>query len=106
MVLPTVLKRKHSLRGKQILPVVRKLKESQDAQSIKQLARVSSARRTESMPFDDIMVAVKDLTGENGVELLELAGNLACNFCDILVLIWYFIHFIVKHLTTVQIHGK
>nr|XP_034312025.1 uncharacterized protein LOC117684362 isoform X3 [Crassostrea gigas] len=75
MVLPTVLKRKHSLKGKQLLPVIRKLRDIQDAHGIKQLARTSSARRTENMSNEDVLKAVEDLTGENGIELLELAGK-------------------------------
>lgn len=74
-MLPTVLKRKHSLKGKQLLPVIRKLRDIQDAHGIKQLARTSSARRTENMSNEDVLKAVEDLTGENGIELLELAGK-------------------------------
>lgn len=75
MVLPTVLKRKHSLKGKQLLLVIRKLRDIQDAHGIKQLARTSSARRTENMSNEDVLKAVEDLTGENGIELPELAGK-------------------------------
>lgn len=75
MVLPTVFKRKHSLKGKQLLPVIRKLRDIQDAHGIKQLARTSSARRTENMSNEDVLKAGEDLTGENGIELLELTGK-------------------------------
>lgn len=36
---PTSFKRKHSLKGKQLLPVIRKLRDIQDDHGIKQLAK-------------------------------------------------------------------
>lgn len=50
------------------------MRDIQDAHGIKQLARTSSARRTENMSDEDVLKAVEDLTGENGIELLELVG--------------------------------
>lgn len=48
------------------------MRDIQDAHGIKQLARTSSAR---NMSNEDVLKAVEDLTEENGIELLELAGK-------------------------------
>lgn len=79
MVLPTVLKWKHTLKEKQLLPVIRKLRDFQDAHGIKQLIRTSSARRTKNMSNEDVLKVVEDLTSENEIELLELSGVIIYN---------------------------
>ena len=75
MVLPTVLKRKHNLKGRPLLPVIRRLRAVEDSTSIKSLARLTSTRRTEAMGLEEVFTSIKDLTGEKATELLEMAGD-------------------------------
>ncbi|XP_056015651.1 uncharacterized protein LOC125660664 [Ostrea edulis] len=74
MVQPVTLKKRHSLKGLSVLPVLRKVKDGL-LENVKELARVAVGRRTETMQLKDISKAVVDLTGEPMDELLELAGK-------------------------------
>uniref|UniRef100_A0A8W8IQ73 Reverse transcriptase domain-containing protein n=1 Tax=Magallana gigas TaxID=29159 RepID=A0A8W8IQ73_MAGGI len=72
MVQPVVLKKRHSLKGLTLLPVIRKVKDGQ-LENVKELARMSVGKRTEALQLRDIANAVMETTGEPMDELLELA---------------------------------
>ncbi|XP_069129670.1 uncharacterized protein [Argopecten irradians] len=75
MVMPTTLKKRHSLKGLSLLPAIRKLQDEEAVTSLKGLARVSVGRQTEDLPFKEVAKQVADLTGEQLGELLSLAGK-------------------------------
>jgi hypothetical protein len=66
------LKRRHSLKVK-LLHVLRKIKGGQPG-GLKEFARVSKDKKTESLKLDEIGVLVNSLTGETLAEILELTG--------------------------------
>ncbi|XP_065932254.1 uncharacterized protein [Magallana gigas] len=74
MVQPVVLKKRHSLKGLNLLPVIRKVKDGR-LENVKELARLSVGKRTEALQLKDIAKAVMEMTGEPMDELLELAGR-------------------------------
>ncbi|XP_065922883.1 uncharacterized protein [Magallana gigas] len=74
MVQPVVLKKRHSLKGLTLLPVIRKVKDGR-LENVKELARISVGKRTEALQLKDIAKAVMEMTGEPMDELLELAGK-------------------------------
>ena len=73
MVQPITLKKRHSLKGLTLFPVLRKMK---DGGSVKEFARISSTKKTDSLTLRDIGKAITDITGEPMDELMELAGLL------------------------------
>ena len=73
MVQPITLKKRHSLKGLTLFPVLRKMK---DGGSVKEFARISSTKKTDSLTLRDIGKAINDITGEPMDELMELAGLL------------------------------
>ena len=58
MVLPTILKRRHSLKGVKLLQAIKKIKLGQP-ESLKEYARIQKDIKTE-----ELGVHVKELTGE------------------------------------------
>ena len=74
MVLPTVLKKKHTLRDINMLPVVKRIR-SGKPDSLKEFARVSKDIRTESLDYEEIDGHVSSLTGESVGEVLMMAGR-------------------------------
>lgn len=70
---PTVLKKRHSLVGKNILPIVRKLRDSN--LSIVNYARFRMNIPLESMPDDEIINSFRELTGESEKECIEMSGK-------------------------------
>ncbi|XP_052707246.1 uncharacterized protein LOC128182570 isoform X2 [Crassostrea angulata] len=74
MVQPVVLKKRHSLKGLTLLPVIRKVKDGR-LENVKELARISVGKRTEALQLKDIAKAVMEMTGEPMDELLEFAGK-------------------------------
>nr|XP_034307343.1 uncharacterized protein LOC117682886 [Crassostrea gigas] len=74
MVQSVVLKKRHSLKGLTLLPVIRKVKDEQ-LENVRELARISVGKRTETMQLRDIAKAVMEITGEPMDEFLELAGK-------------------------------
>lgn len=74
MVLPTVLKKKHSLRDKNLLPLVKKLR-SGKPDSPSQLARMTKDSITENLDFEEVNNHVESLTGESVGEILMMAGR-------------------------------
>ena len=76
MAPPTViLKRRHSLLGKNMLPLVRKLRDFNGDRPIATFARLRSTLATESIPGSELAKHFRDLTGENEKEILEMAGR-------------------------------
>ena len=63
MVLPTILKRRHSLKGVKLLQAIRKIKLGQP-ESLKEYARIQKDIKTEELTLEDIGVHAKELTGE------------------------------------------
>lgn len=74
MVQPVVLKKRHSLKGLTLLPVIRKVKDGR-LENVKELARISVGKRTEALQMRNIAKAVTEITGESMDELLELSGK-------------------------------
>lgn len=74
MVLPAVLKRRHSLRDKNILPVIKRIRSGQPS-GLKELARVNKDKKTETFTLDVVNEHVLEITGEQVGELLMLAGR-------------------------------
>lgn len=62
MVLPTVLRKRHSLKGIKLIPAIKKIRAGQP-ESLKEFARISKELRTEEMTLEDVGVHVKNLTG-------------------------------------------
>jgi hypothetical protein len=93
-MVPKVLKKRHSLKGLSLLPIIRQLREA-EPNSIKEYARISAAKQTEIMLEREVIKAVLDITGEPATDLLELAGewsycmvSFICNFvhCCLMVI--------------------
>ena len=69
------LKRRHSLKGKNILQLVRKMKAVGRGDRIPALARLKSNAPLDEMARDDVISSFRELTGENEKEILEMAGK-------------------------------
>ena len=74
MVLPAILKKRHSLKDVNILPVVRRIR-SGKPESLKEFARVQKDIKTESLSMTDIDNHMRAITGESVGEILMLAGR-------------------------------
>lgn len=68
----TVLRRRHSLRGKSVVPLVKRLRGAQDIRG--PMARLARDVRTEEMPRVDLLAAIKRITGEEATDILQMAG--------------------------------
>ena len=83
MVLPTTLKRKHSLKDITILPLIKKVR-TEAGQRVPEYARVQVSKRTEKMPLEELKGHFDGLTGEDSREILKicdleyLAENMRC----------------------------
>ena len=76
MVQPITLKKRHSLKGLTLFPVLRKMKER--GGSVEKYARISSTKKTDTLTSRNIGKAITDITGEPMDELIELKGLLFC----------------------------
>lgn len=74
MVLPTVLKKRHSLRGIKLFPVIKHIKQGQSEQ-LKEYARLHKDMKTRELELESIKKSVRDLTGEELVKILDLADR-------------------------------
>lgn len=74
MVLPVVLKRRHSLKDVNLLPVIKRIR-SGKPESLKEFARINKDTRTENLSLAEIDNHVLSITGEQIGELLMLAGR-------------------------------
>ncbi|XP_069115338.1 uncharacterized protein [Argopecten irradians] len=75
MVLPTTLKKRHSLKTLSLMPAIRRLKDDQAVGAIKEFARIVAVRKTEELSLRDVTKYIMDLTGEPLSELLQMAGK-------------------------------
>ena len=62
MVQPVTLKKRHSLKGLTLFPVLRKMNEG--GGSVTEYARISSTKKTDTLALGDIGKAISDITGE------------------------------------------
>ncbi|XP_048759254.2 uncharacterized protein LOC125668862 [Ostrea edulis] len=69
---PVILKRRHTLKGKNLIPLVRKMKSATGGR-IQTLARVKSTLSIEEMTRSEVISAFREITGEDEKEILELA---------------------------------
>ena len=69
----TCLKRKHSLKGKDLLPFVKRIKDNFAISG--QAARMASQLRTEDLDLEELKSHFKDLTGKKAEEILQLTGK-------------------------------
>lgn len=74
MVLPAVLKKKHTLKGVRLLPIIKRVKTGQPT-SLKEYARVQKDVKTEGLGRDEIAQHVLNITGEELGEILQLADR-------------------------------
>ena len=74
MVLPTVLKGKHSLRGIRLTPLFKRTRNGKP-ESLKEYARVSRDLKTDDLNLEEIAQHVKNITGEELDEIGLLAGK-------------------------------
>ena len=70
MVLPTILKKRHSLKDRNILPLIKKVKG--EASSPTEYARVQTSKRTEEMPLEELKGLFDGITGEDAREILKM----------------------------------
>lgn len=70
----TTLKRRHSLVGKNMMPILKKLK-SFRGDKVTSCARIKSATPTEELAQNELCKQFRDLTGEDEKEMLEMAGR-------------------------------
>ena len=73
MVLPTVLKRKHSLRGVNMLPLLKSMRGGSDLP--KDFARLSPEVPLESVPLEELATSFEGLSGSTVNEVLDLVDR-------------------------------
>ncbi|XP_033745161.1 uncharacterized protein LOC117330783 isoform X3 [Pecten maximus] len=88
MVLPTTLKKRHTLKGRNVLPAVRRL---QEGAPVKALARMMAGRKTDDLSIRDVEKYVNELTDESLSDLLELAGKNKEDISEARLLLHYLI---------------
>ncbi|XP_033744137.1 uncharacterized protein LOC117330027 [Pecten maximus] len=88
MVLPTTLKKRHTLKGRNVLPAIRRL---QEGAPVKALARMMAGRKTEDLSMRDVEKYVNELTDESLSDLLELAGKNKEDISEARLLLHYLI---------------
>lgn len=77
----TTLKRKHSLKGKSILTVIKRTRQNELTGSA---ARMATQVRTEDLDNEELISQFRQITGESANDCLEMAGkainkrNLVC----------------------------
>ncbi|VDI38058.1 Hypothetical predicted protein [Mytilus galloprovincialis] len=74
MVLPPVLKKRYSLKGMKLVPVIKRIRPGQP-ESLKGLARMNKELKTENLNMEEIAQHVKVLTGEDLDEICQLSGR-------------------------------
>ncbi|XP_033730384.1 uncharacterized protein LOC117319740 [Pecten maximus] len=88
MVLPTTLKKRHTLKGRNVLPAIRRL---QEGAPVKALARMMAGRKTEDLSMRDVEKYVNELTDESLSDQLELAGKNKEDISEARLLLHYLI---------------
>lgn len=74
MVLPAVLKRRHSLKGVRLLSVIKKIRSGQPS-FLKDFARIQKDTRTDELSLEEIGQHIMTITGEDLREILQLADR-------------------------------
>ncbi|XP_050416950.2 uncharacterized protein LOC126830595 [Patella vulgata] len=69
----TVLKKRHSLKGINPIPLVRRIREG--ATDVGELARLQLGERTENVGFQEIQTGFRMVTGEKIDDILGMAGK-------------------------------
>ena len=62
------------MKGLNLLPVIKKVRGGRP-EGLKEFARMSKEKKTDVLELEEIENIVNSLTGENMIELLELAGR-------------------------------
>ncbi|XP_064634500.1 uncharacterized protein LOC135492179 [Lineus longissimus] len=71
MMVVTVLKKKHSLVGHSMLPVIRAVRT--DASSVMEFARLEAEQQLELLSPEELQKAVRTLTNEDPADILQMA---------------------------------
>ena len=71
----TVLKAKHSLVGRSMIPIIIEMKGSDDMGGDGQFARLKKDHPLEHYNMEELTSVFKKLTGENVADILTLAGK-------------------------------
>ena len=70
MVLPTVLKKKHSLKDVNILILIKRVRT--ETGQPKEYARILTSKRTEEMPLEELRGHFEGITGEDSRDILKM----------------------------------
>ena len=73
MVQPSSLKRKHSVKGLNLFPLVRRIRDCKTA--VKAYARIIATQPIEDLSVDELKSGFKDITGEDASEVLKMADK-------------------------------
>ncbi|KAK3107620.1 hypothetical protein FSP39_018487 [Pinctada imbricata] len=71
---PTILKRKHSLKGKNLFPLVKKVRDF-DSEWRGTFAKLTSLQKTEELSKEDCFRAFQEITGEDTKEFISITGK-------------------------------
>ncbi|XP_076113361.1 uncharacterized protein LOC143081012 [Mytilus galloprovincialis] len=74
MVLPTCLKRRHSLKGVRLVAAIKRIRGGQP-QGLKEFARFQKDNKLDNLSMDDLRQQVLDLTGAELQDLLQFANK-------------------------------
>ncbi|XP_071181349.1 uncharacterized protein [Mytilus edulis] len=74
MVLPTCLKRRHSLKGVRLVTAIKRIRGGQP-QGLKEFARFQKDNKLDNLSMDDLRQQVLDLTGAELQDLLQFANR-------------------------------
>ncbi|CAG2184878.1 unnamed protein product [Mytilus edulis] len=74
MVLPTCLKRRHSLKGVRLVAAIKRIRGGQP-QGLKEFARFQKDNKLDNLSMDDLRQQVLDLTGAELQDLLQFANR-------------------------------
>ncbi|XP_076089989.1 uncharacterized protein LOC143062022 [Mytilus galloprovincialis] len=74
MVLPTCLKRRHSLKGVRLVAAIKRIRGGQP-QGLKEFARFQKDKKLDNLSMDDLRQQVLDLTGAELQDLLQFANR-------------------------------
>ena len=70
MVLLTVLKKKHSLKDVNNLPLIKRVRT--ETGQLKEYVRILTSKRTEEMPLEELRGHFEGITGEDSRDILKM----------------------------------
>ena len=73
--MPTVLRKRHSLKTISIVPLINRMRSDRQSPSVSELARIQTSKKMEDMEMFELDRAILDLTGESKSDILELADR-------------------------------